>query len=554
MRDYRTHHPGTYEEMTSSFRFELPAAYNIAADVLDKHEPDRPAMRFVSDDGRDERWTFGDVRRLTDRAANLLRGLGVGKGDRVAVMAPASPEIAATFLATYKCEAILLSLSVLYGDEGVVHRLNDSQAKVMVTSAEHRDRVAAMVEQAPSVERVVVVGGTGGESFEELTRDASPEFATPATDPDTPAQLYYTSGTTGLAKGILHAHRYVLSHEEFQFCHDVRAGELFHSTGEWAWIAGIVPGILGPWRFGVETLVHGRRGGFDPGKALRLIADHGVGNLFTTPTAIRAMMRVDGAERLDFALRLACSAGEPLNPEAIAWWARAIGCPVLDYYGLSESYPLCGNFPTVEVRPGSMGLPMPGWDVAVLDADEQPVPRGEAGEICLRARSNPHYPLGYWNRPDDSEEVFGGTWFHTKDTAVQDEDGYVWYSGRADDVIIASGYRIGPFEVESVLLEHPTVAESAVVASPDAQRGNVVKAFVRLAGGHEPGDGLVKELQDHVRTRLSAYAYPRRVEFVDDLPKTLTGKIRRAELRQAEQQAARRAGGAAAGDASAEAT
>jgi len=537
MRDYRTHRPGTYEEMTAAFRWEVPATYNLATDVLDKHEPDRPAMRFVSDDGRDERWTFGDVQALTNRVANALRVLGVGKGDRVAVMAPASPEIAATFLATYKAEAILLAMSVLYGDDGIVHRLNDAQAKVLITSADHRDRVEALAARAPSVERVVVVGGTGPSSFEGLTRAASDRFDTPRTDPETPAQLYYTSGTTGLAKGILHAHRYLLGHEEFQFCHDVRPGELFHSTGEWAWIAGIVPGILGPWRLGVETFVHGRKGGFDPGKALRLIAEHGVGNLFTTPTAIRAMRGVPEADKLAFNLRLACSAGEPLNPEAIAWWSRTVGCPVLDYYGLSESYPLCGNFPTVEVRPGSMGLPLPGWDVAILDEDEQPVPQGEAGEICLRARSNPHYPLGYWNRPADSEEVFGGEWFHTKDTARRDADGYVWYEGRADDVIISAGYRIGPFEVESCLLEHPAVAESAVVASPDERRGNVVKAFVRLNPGQEGDDALAKELQEHVRNRLAAYAYPRRVQFVDDLPKTLTGKIRRGELRKAELEA-----------------
>jgi acetyl-CoA synthetase len=537
MRDYRTHRPGTYEEMTSGFDWEVPASYNLAADVLDKHEPERPAMRFVSDDGRDERWTFGDMRRLTDRTANALRGLGVRRGDRVAVMAPASPEIAAAFLATYKCEAILLSMSVLYGDESIVYRLNDSQAKVLVTSAAHRDRVAALLDQAPTVEHLVVVGGSGRQSFEELTRAASDRFETPPTDPETPAQLYYTSGTTGLAKGILHAHRYLLGHEEFQFCHDVQVGELFHSTGEWAWIAGIVPGILGPWRFGVETLVHGRKGGFDPGRALRLIADHGVGNLFTTPTAIRAMMGVEEAKGLGFGVRLACSAGEPLNPEAIAWWTRTVGCPMLDFYGLSESYPLCGNYPTVEVRPGSMGLPLPGWEVALLDEDEQPVPQGQAGEICLRARSNPHYPLGYWNRPEDSQEVFGGDWFHTKDTALRDPDGYVWYQGRADDVIISAGYRIGPFEVESTLLEHPAVAESAVVASPDQQRGHVVKAFVRLTPGNEPGEELAAELQRHVRERLSAYAYPRKVEFVDDLPKTLTGKIRRSELRKLDEPA-----------------
>jgi acetyl-CoA synthetase len=193
----------------------------------------------------------------------------------------------------------------------------------------------------------------------------------------------------------------------------------------------------------------------------------------------------------------------------------------------------------MEVREGSMGRPMPGWDVQILDEDENPVAQGERGEICLRARSNPHYPLGYWNRPEDSEEVFGGGWFHTKDAAMQDEDGYIWYAGRADDVIIAAGYRIGPFEVESACLEHPAVKEAAAVASPDEVKGNVVKAFIVLAEGHEESDDLVKDIQRHVRDRLSAYAYPRKIEFVDDLPKTLTGKIRRIELREREMEAAK---------------
>jgi acetyl-CoA synthetase len=209
---------------------------------------------------------------------------------------------------------------------------------------------------------------------------------------------------------------------------------------------------------------------------------------------------------------------------------------VLDYYGLTESYPLCGNFPHLEVREGSMGRPMPGWDVQILDEDEQPLPPGERGEICLRARSNPHYPIGYWNRPEDTEEVFGGEWFHTKDAATADEDGYVWYAGRADDVIISAGYRIGPFEVESACVEHPAVKEAAAVASPDERRGDIVKAFIVLAGGHEASDELAGEIKAHVRERHSAYAYPREIEFVADLPKTLTGKIRRVELREQERE------------------
>jgi acetyl-CoA synthetase len=526
MRDYRTHRPGTYEEMTSGFQWEVPATYNLAADVLDKHEPERPAMRFVSDDGRDERWTFGDVRRLTDRTANALRGLGVQRGDRVAVMAPASPEIAAAFLATWKCQAILLSMSVLYGDDAIAYRLNDSQAKVLVTSAAHRDRVAALLDQAPTVEHLVVVGGTGNESFEELTGAAADRFETPATDPDTPAQLYYTSGTTGLAKGILHAHRYLLGHEEFQFCHDVRVGELFHSTGEWAWIAGIVPGILGPWRFGVETLVHGRKGGFDPGKALRLIADHGVGNLFTTPTAIRAMRVVEEARDLTFNLRLACSAGEPLNPEAIAWWNRTVGCPVLDYYGLSESYPLCGNYPTVEVRPGSMGLPLPGWEVAILDEDERPLPPGEAGEICARGAS---VMRGYWRNEQATAETLRGGWLHTGDVGAFDEDGFLTIMDRSKDLIISGGSNIYPREVEEALLRHPAVLEVSVVGEPDPEWGENVVAFVVA----RPGAALGPEALDaHVRGEIARFKRPKRYVFLDALPKSNYGKILKRELRE----------------------
>jgi acetyl-CoA synthetase len=236
--------------------------------------------------------------------------------------------------------------------------------------------------------------------------------------------------------------------------------------------------------------------------------------------------------------RRVCSAGEPLNPEAIRWFREQYGLTVLDYYGLTESYPLVANYPWQEVREGSMGLPMPGWDVRILDEDEHEVPRGERGEICLRARSNPHYPLGYWNNDEAARETFGGDWFHTKDAATQDEDGYVWYAGRADDVIIAAGYRVGPFEVESACIEHVAVREAAAVASPDERRGNVVKAFIVLAEGHEPSDELAEDIKAFVRTRLSAYAYPRRVEFVADLPKTLTGKIRRIELREREAEAA----------------
>jgi acetyl-CoA synthetase len=529
---HRKYELGDYEAMCARHRWDVPERYNIARDVCDKHPRDKLAMVWEDWRGSERRVSFGELQDMSSRFANVLEAHGVERGDRVATLLPSLPETAAVFLGTYRRAAILLSMSVLYGDEGIQHRLRDSGARALVTDTENRHRIPDDM-----VETVFVIGGGEGEDvdLERALADASSDYEMIDTAADDPAQLYYSSGTTGLAKGILHAHRYLLAHEEFEFCHDVQDGELFHGMGEWAWAAGICP-LLGPWRYGATALVYARKGGFDPEEQLRFLAKHGVEGMFTTPTALRAMTGIaDAGKRYPLErLRNVCSAGEPLNPEVIRWFREQYGLTVLDYYGLTESYPLCGNFPTVEVREGSMGRPVPGWDVAILDEDEKPLPAGERGEICLRARSNPHYPLGYWNRPEDTAEVFGGEWFHTKDAAELDEDGYVWYAGRADDVIISAGYRIGPFEVESACVEHPAVREAAVVASPDPKRGDIVKAFIVLAQGHEPAEETAEEIKHFVREHHSAYAYPREVEFVEDLPKTLTGKIRRIELREAE--------------------
>jgi acetyl-CoA synthetase len=515
---------GRYEEVCAEHEWRVPDRYNIAADVCDKHPRDKPAMVHERFDGQRRELAWGELQDLSNQAANLLASQGVGRGDRVAVVLPPTPETAAIFFGTWKLGAILLSMSVLYGDEGIRHRLNDSQPRVLVTDAANaprfRETGVPILELSP-----------------DLLAGESPEFETADTSCDDPAQLYYTSGTTGLAKGIVHAHRYLIGHEEFIYCHEVEDGERFHGMGEWAWAAGIAP-LLGAWRFGAVQCVYQREGGFDPHKQLDFLSRNDVTNVFTTPTAMRSMMSIaDAGTRYPCTFRRVCSAGEPLNPEAIRWFRDQYGLTVLDYYGLTESYPLVANYPWMEVREGSMGRPMPGWDVRMLDEDENEVPRGERGEICLRARSNPHYPLGYWNNDEAARETFGGDWFHTKDAAVMDEDGYIWYAGRADDVIISAGYRIGPFEVESACIEHPAVREAAAVASPDERRGHVVKAFIVLADGHEGSDGLASEISGFVRDRLSQYAYPRRIEFVDDLPKTLTGKIRRIELREKEREA-----------------
>ena len=514
----------SYESAVREHRWQVPERYNIAADVCDRHPRDRLAMIHEDFRGNVRRVSWGEIQDDSNRFANVLRAHGVEPGDRVAMLLPPTPETAAAFFGTWKVGAILLSMSVLYGDEGIRHRLTDSEPRVLVTDAVNADRIERSL-----IEHLLVLD-------QDLLGHGSTSFPAVDTAADDPAQLYYSSGTTGLAKGILHAHRYLLGHEEFLYCHDVREGELFHGMGEWAWAAGICP-LLGPWRFGAVQAVYQREGGFDPGRQLDFLSRHEVSNVFATPTAIRSMMSIgDARERYPQKFRIVCSAGEPLNPEAIRWFREQYGVTVLDYYGLTESYPLVANYPFMEVREGSMGKPMPGWEVSILDEDERPVASGERGEICLRARTNPTYPLGYWKRLEDTVEVFGGDWFHTKDAARADEDGYYWYEGRADDVIISAGYRIGPFEVESACLEHPAVAEAAVVASPDERRGSVVKAFVVLAADHEPSDELAHDIQAFVRDRHSAYAYPRKIEFVPDLPKTLTGKIRRIELRQREDQ------------------
>jgi len=508
----------TYEEACAAHSWQVPERYNIAADVCDKHPRDKLAMVHEDPEGivREVRW--GELQDMANRFALRLLAEGVQRGDRVAMLLPPTPETAAAFFGTWKIGAILLSMSILYGDDGISHRLKDSQAAVVVTNAANRARVEGLAKVLEIEPGDLDTGST--------------EHATCDTSCDDPAQLYYTSGTTGLAKGILHAHRYILGHEEFVYCHDVQDGERFHGMGEWAWAAGICP-LIGPWRFGAVQIVLQRRGGFDPHGQLAFLSRHRPTNVFATPTAIRSMMGIgDAGTRYPQDFRIVCSAGEPLNPEAIRWFREQYGVTVLDYYGLSESYPLVANYPFMDVRDGSMGRPMPGWEVTILDEDANPVETGERGEICLRARSNPHYPLGYWNNEQAGTQTFGGEWFHTKDAASMDGDGYYWYEGRADDVIISAGYRIGPFEVESACLEHPAVAEAAAVAWPDERRGNVVKAFVILAAGHEPSDDLGGEISAFVREHLSAYAYPRIVEFVDELPKTLTGKIRRIELRE----------------------
>ena len=358
----------SYEELCAAHGWEVPARYNIAADVCDKHPRDKPAMIWESFDGSTRELDWGELQDLANQAAHMLAAHGVERGDRVAVVLPPTPETAAIFFGVWKLGAILLSMSVLYGDDGIEHRLARLRARrLLVTDAANAPRFDR--PWAPDV--LVLERG-------HARAARRPSFVCADTAADDPAQLYYTSGTTGLAKGIVHAHRYILAHEEFVYCHEVQDGERFHGMGEWAWAAGIAP-LLGPWRLGAVQCVYQREGGFDPHKQLDFLSRHGVTNVFTTPTAMRSMMAIeDAGTRYPQSFRRVCSAGEPLNPEAIRWFREQYGVTVLDYYGLTESYPLVANYPFMEVREGSMGKPMPGWDVQILDEDEQPGRAGRA--------------------------------------------------------------------------------------------------------------------------------------------------------------------------------
>ena len=376
---FRKYELGSYEEMVANHSWDVPERYNIAEDVCDKHDRDRLAMVWEDYQGTERRVTFGELQDLSNKFANVLEAEGVEREDRVATLLPSLPETAAVFIGTYKSGAILLSMSVLYGDDGIEHRLRDSGAKVLVTDTENVERIPEGI-----VETVLVMG----DGFEEKMENASAEYERADTAADDPAQLYYSSGTTGKAKGILHAHRYLLAHEEFEFCHDVRDGELFHGMGEWAWAAGICP-LLGPWRYGCVALVFARKGGFDPDEQLRFLSKHGVQNMFTTPTALRAMTGVEDAGKQYplSELRVVCSAGEPLNPEVIRWFRDQYGLTVLDYYGLTESYPLCGNFPG---RRGPRGLHGPADARLGCEAARRGRERGAGG----RARRDlPEGPL-----------------------------------------------------------------------------------------------------------------------------------------------------------------
>ena len=519
----------SYESLRERHRWNVPSSFNIAVGCCDRHPGGDAAL--VTDR---ETYSFGRLRELSNRFANALAALGVSRGDRVAIFLPQSAETGIAHVAAYKLGAVAVPMTVLFGPQAVQYRLGDSGARVVVTDLE---RVGAVLDAGvDDVTIVVVDGGTSPLlSFWELVGAASPAFEPVATRADDPAVLIYTSGTTGAPKGALLAHRTLLGHlPGFELSHDFfpQADDAFWTPADWAWIGGLMDALLPAWYHGRPVVVS-PPGRFDPERAARFVVERGIRNVFLPPTALKLMREADVAVPAD-TLRSVMSGGEPLGEEMLRWGRSALGVTVNEIYGQTEANYLVGNCSAVwPVKPGSMGRPYPGHDVQVVDEAGRAVAVGEVGEVAL-ALPDPVAFLEYVGRPDATRDkrTADGMLLLTGDLARVDEDGYLWFEARRDDVITSAGYRIGPAEIEECILRHPLVVMAAAIGVPDTVRGHVVKVFVQLAAGATGSDGLADELRELVRTRLAPYETPRYVEFVGELPLTTTGKIRRAELRE----------------------
>jgi acetyl-CoA synthetase len=524
----------SYDEVYQVFRWEIPERFNIGT-ACDRHADGtgKLALIYEAPDGRTERFTFDDLKRLSNRCANTLAGLGVKAGDRVGVLLPQRPETAIAHLAIYKLGAVAVPLFVQFGPDALEHRLFDSGAKALITDSENLPKIARGL---PELATILIVEGDGGGHplFWPALERARDEFAPADTAADDPALIIYTSGTTGKPKGALHAHRVLLGHlPGVQLPHDFfpQPGDLYWTPADWAWIGGLLDVLLPSLYFGVPVLAHRARK-FDPEEAFALMGRHGVRNAFLPPTALKMMRMVPSPrERFGVELRSVASGGEALGEDILAWSKEALGVAVNEFYGQTEANLLVGNCASLyPVRPGSMGRPIPGHRVSVVSSAGEPLPPGEAGIIAAK-RPDPVMFLGYWNNPEATATKFARDWLLTGDVAQQDEQGYIWYKGREDDLISSGGYRIGPTDIEDCLMKHDGVLMAAAVGHPDPVRGEIVRAFIVPKPELVAGPALAEEIRAFVGERLAWYQAPREVLFVDELPLTATGKIIRRELR-----------------------
>jgi acetyl-CoA synthetase/medium-chain acyl-CoA synthetase len=533
-----------YEHERRTCRVAVPERFNFAIDVVDRRAEDDPgklAMLWIGPDGETRRLGFGYFREASNRCANVLRGLGIGKGDGVLVVMPRLPEWHVVLLGLMKLGAVPMPGTTLLTAKDVAYRVRSAGVKMAITTPESAETIERARADCPTLERLCLVGGTrpGWDSFDAAMRMASAAIDLEKTRSDDPLMVYFTSGTTAGPKMVLHTQAsYGLAHWlTGKYWLDLRPTDLHWNLSDTGWAKAAYSNLFGPWHMGAALLIADDRGRFEAKRCLSLLEAHEVTTFCAPPTAYRMMVLEDLRRFALPRLRHCVGAGEPLNPEVIDAWKKGTGLTIYDGYGQTETVLLVANYRCLPVKPGSMGKPMPGFDVAVIDDEGRETAPGVEGDIAVRVR--PERPVGlfreYWKNPEATRHCVRGDWYVTGDRAVRDGDGYLWFVGRADDVIISAGYRIGPFEVESALVEHPAVAEAAVVASPDEMRGSVVKAFVILAPGHDPSPRLAEALQEHVKRVTAPYKYPREIEFVRELPKTVSGKIRRIELRQQEE-------------------
>jgi acetyl-CoA synthetase/medium-chain acyl-CoA synthetase len=514
------------------FRWDIPPGFNFGYDAVDVFAADRSrlALLWVREDGRSERHTFWDFKQRSDRFANALAGLGVGRGDPVLLMLPRMPEWQVAFLACLKLGALAIPCTASLRPKDVRFRAAHSGARAVVTTRAGAEIVEAVAADCPALTvKIAVDAPAGWSDFHAVEAAASRALVRVPTRADEPALCFYTSGTTKDPKAVLHAHAYTCAHAATgRYWLDLRRTDLHWTSSDTGWAKAAYGVLFGPWNLGVPILMYDGR--FDPARELDLLERWEVSVFCAPPTEYRLLVKQDlGRWKLP-RLRHCTGAGEPLNPEVIHAWKDAVDLVIHDGYGQTESILLVANRPGMVVRPGSMGTPFPGHEVAIIDDRGGVLPAGEVGELAVRGRP-PSLFLEYWKNPEETAACRRGEWYLTGDRARADEQGYYWFVGRADDVIISAGYRIGPFEVESALLEHPAVLESAVVAAPDEVRGTIVKAYVVVRPEVAATAALAAELQDHVKRVTAPYKYPRAIEFVDALPKTVSGKIRRVELR-----------------------
>src|SRR5580692_4265090 len=529
-----------YDRVRANFRWQCPEFFNFGFDVVDAWaaaSPEHLALRWVGPDV-ERTLTYSQLVDRSSRFARALAGLGLSRGERVLVILPRVPEWWETLIGLLKAGAVAIPGTTLLTPKDLAYRIELAGVTAVITDVEGAEKIDAMGNAPTGLKQRILVGPEtrpDWQSYAELLAAQPAPLERLATRCDDPALVYFTSGTTGMPKMVLHTHAsYGIGHQiTGRFWLDLTPDDLHWNVSDTGWAKAAWSSVFGPLGCGTSLFVHHTPGKFQPADVLDCLTRYPITTLCAAPTIYRFLVKLDLSSFRPAALRHCVAAGEPLNPEVINVWKQATGLTIRDGYGQTETVLVCGNFPGVNVKPGSMGLPSPGFDLAVIDDEGRRKPVGEDGDLALRVE--PERPLGlfreYWRDPQATANAFRQGWYRTGDCGHVDAEGYFWFASRADDVINSSAYRIGPFEVESALVEHRAVVEAAVVGKPDAERGEIVKAFVVLAKGHIASESLKHELQEHVKHTTAPYKYPREIEFVDELPKTVSGKIRRVELR-----------------------